>query len=64
MARTSLAEGVEEEGRNEVVLAVLPPADPAQVQLYYLPGAIPFFPSPVALNPVNLIVVQEAAAPP
>ena len=54
----------EEERRNEVVIAVLSPADPAQVQLYYLPGAIPLFPSPVVLPPVNLIVVQEAAAPP
>jgi len=59
-----LAERDEEERRNEGVIAVQTPADPAQVQLYYLPGAIPLFPSPVVLPPVNLIVVQEAAAPP
>ena len=59
-----MAEGDEEERRNEGVIAVLLPADPAQVQLYYLPVAIPLFPSPVVLLPVNLIVVQEAAAPP
>ena len=62
MAGTSLAERVEEERR--VVLEVPSPGDPAQVQLYYLPGAILFFTSPVELNPVNLIVEQEAAAPP
>ena len=59
-----MAERDEEERRNEGIIAVLSPADPAQVQLYYLPGAIPLFPSPVVLLPVNLIVVQEVAAPP